>query len=270
MIEFLSKQFGVSINEYLQPIIQQVAKDFASSSNGCLFNGDKYGIFDYRISRTNDEKEFPVLNLYCFNTDYFTDRILTELWKALPAGLRQFHSELPNQKAISFLSCSLGINCVVICADDKLLITQRSSRVGLSTSRKHISMNEGLTQTDRDIGDIPSVKLCLLRGLREELGVQETDILKMEIGDFFLERNHFQFGFTAVVHLATGSQELRHAISKDRTLESDSFMFLDFHDTDGLLKFLKKSRPEFVPHGYYTLLRILLREQPSCIRNARF
>jgi hypothetical protein len=130
-------------------------------------------------------------------------------------------------------------------------------------------MNEGLTQTDRDTGDVPSIRLCLLRGLREELGIRETDILKMEIGDFFLERNHFQFGLTSVVHLATGSQELRHAISKDRTLESDSFIFVDFHDTKELLKLLKSSRLEFVPHGYYTLLRILLREQPSIIQKAR-
>jgi hypothetical protein len=269
LIAFLSDHFGVPIKEYLPPIIQRVAKDFASMSNGCLFNGNKYGILDYRVARTNDEKEFPILNLYCFDTDYFTDRVFTELWKSLPSEVRNKHSELSNQRSVAFLSCSLGINCVVICADDKLLITQRSTRVGLSTNQKHISMNEGLTQTDRDTGDVPSIRLCLLRGLREELGIRETDILKMEIGDFFLERNHFQFGLTSVVHLATGSQELRHAISKDRTLESDSFIFVDFHDTKELLKLLKSSRLEFVPHGYYTLLRILLREQPSIIQKAR-
>ena len=269
LLDFLATQFGVPINEYLPSIIQRIARDFSSSSNGCLFNGKKYGVREWRVSRTNDEKEFPILNLYCFETDYFTDRVLTELWKSLPAEIRQTSSELSSHKPISFLSCSLGINCVAICADDKLLITQRSSRVGLSTSRKHISMNEGLTQTDREAGDIPSARLCLLRGLREELGVQESDVLKMEIGDFFLERNHFQFGLTAVVHLSMGSQELRHAISKDRTLESDSFIFLDFHETKELLKFLQTSRPEFVPHGYYTLLRILLREQPSIIKNTR-
>lgn len=269
LIDFLSAHFSASIGDSLPSIILRVAKDFASSSNGCLFNGNKYGVLNYRVSRTNDEKEFPILNLYCFETNYFTDRVFTELWMTLPIDIRQIHSELSNHQPITFLSCSLGINCVVICADDKLLITQRSSRVGLSTSRKHISMNEGLTQTDRDAGDIPSARLCLLRGLREELGVRESDILKIDVGDFFLERNHFQFGFTAVVHLATGSQELRHAISKDRTLESDNFMFLDFHDTKELLKFLQTSKSEFVPHGYYTLLQILLREQPSIIKNAR-
>lgn len=269
LFDFLSAQLGISVADILPSIIQRVAKDFSSYSNGCLFNGAKYGILKHRVSRTNDEKEFPILNLYCFETDYFTDRVFTELWKALPVEVRQTHSELSSHQPIAFLSCSLGINCVVVCADDKLLITERSSRVGLSTSRKHISMNEGLTQTDRDTGDIPSVRLCLLRGLREELGVRETDILKMEVGDFFLERNHFQFGLTAVAHVATGSKELRHAISKDRTLESDRFEFLDFHDTNKLLEFLKASRLSFVPHGYYTLLRILLREQPSIIKGVR-
>lgn len=267
--DFLSAQLCIPVIDYLPSILKGVAKDFISNSNGCLFNGAKYGILKYQISRTNDEREFPILNLYCFDTDYFTDRVLTELWKRVPKDIRQAQTELKKHQAIPFLSCSLGVNCVVVCADDKILITERSARVGLSTCLKHISMNEGLTQTDRDSGGIPSAKLCLLRGLREELGIQEVDILKMEFGDFFLERNHFQFGLTAVVHVDMGSQELRHSVSKDRTLETDGFEFLDLHESKNLLKFLKSSRAQFVPHGYYTLLRILLRERPSTIRGVR-
>ena len=269
LCESLSTRLGADARERLDAACIAVARQFAHGTGGCLFNGSKYGVLDYRIARSNDEKEFPLLNLYCFDTDYYTDRVLTELWRGLDASQRRSHSELANQRSIAFLSCSLGVNCVVICADDKILITQRSARVGLSTSRLHISMNEGLTQTDRDTGDVPSVRLCLLRGLREELGVRESEIRKMEIGDFFLERHHFQFGLTAVVHLACGSQELRHAVSKDRTLESDGFRFLDFHGTRELLAFLKTERGNFVPHGYYTLLRILLREQPGILKGAR-
>lgn len=267
--DFLSAQLGIPVSDYLPSILTGVARDFISNSNGCLFNGAKYGILKYQISRTNDEREFPILNLYCFDTDYFTDRVLTELWKKVPKDIRQAQTELKKHQVIPFLSCSLGVNCVVVCADDKILITERSARVGLSTSLKHISMNEGLTQTDRDSGGTPSAKLCLLRGLREELGIQEVDILKMEFGDFFLERNHFQFGLTAVVHIAMGSQELRHSVSKDRTLETDAFEFLDLHESNNLIDFLQSSRPQFVPHGYYALLRILLREKPSILRGAR-
>lgn len=265
-IDFLSANLGVPVSDYLPSILKSVARDFISSSNGCLFNGAKCGVFNYQISRTNDEKEFPILNLYCFNTDYFTDRVLTELWKKVHKHIGQSQTHLNKHREIAFLSCSLGVNCVVICADGKILITERSSRVGLSPSLKHISMNEGMTTADRDSGGVFSVRLCLLRGLREELGIQDCNIVKMEVCDFFLECNHFQFGFTSVVHLNITSQELRYCVAKDRTLETDSFEFIDLYESKILLDFLNSYRNNFVPHGYYTLLRILLRENPSALR----
>jgi len=221
------------------------------------------GRLSYLLSRTNDRREFPQVDLSVSETDYFTDRVLTELWRGLSEKLRDRHSQIGNAARLAFLSCSFGVNCVVITLDGKLVLSVRSSRVGLQGGRLHVSMNEALALSDLDESGVPSLRLCALRGLREELGIDLEQVLRLRAGDIFLERPHFQFGLTAVAHVALTSQELQHAVSRDHALESDGFLFVDLHDRDELRRMLKQERSSFVPHGYFTLLKILQREIPA-------
>lgn len=262
----MTQTFGDFARKRLEEAVVSVAHSFAHRTDGALFNNEKYGVWKYQVSRVADMFEAPTIDLTLFETNYFTDRVLTKFWMSLPPNERSLKSEQSVVPSICYMSCSLGINLVAITSDERLVLTRRSARVGLNTNRFHISMNEGLSLTDLVSGRQVSLKDCAKRGLLEELGVQEHQIDHIAFADFFLERNHFQFGFTGIARLNVTEAELKHLIAVDKALEIEKFIFIDWNSRKNLLGFIKRERTHFVPHGYYTLLKIMQRERSSMLR----
>jgi hypothetical protein len=262
----MTRTFGDFARKRLEEAVVSVAHSFAHRTDGALFNNEKYGVWKYQVSHVADVFEAPTIDLTLFETNYFTDRVLTKFWMSLPPVERHLKSEQSSVSSICYMSCSLGINIVAITSDERLVLTRRSPRVGLNTNRFHISMNEGLSLTDLISGHQVSLKDCAKRGLLEELGVKENEIEHVALADFFLERNHFQFGFTGIARLSVSEAELKHTIAVDKQLEIEKFIFLDWNSRKNVLGFIKRERTHFVPHGYYTLLKIMQRERSSMLR----
>src|SRR3546814_3492177 len=68
----------------------------------------------------------------------------------------------------------------------------------------HITMNEGLSQTDKDAYGKVDLELCFKRGLLEELGIHER-LYRLAVRgsfyDFFLEKTNLEIGLSSVLEM---------------------------------------------------------------------
>ena len=128
----------------------------------------------------------------------------------------------------------------------------------------HISMNEGFSQTDKDMFGKLDLELCFKRGLLEELGITENIYRNASYAafyDFFLEMKNFEIGLTSVLRLDMNfEKDIATLIGRDKTLETSKFETLELNKKQ-IKNFLDKN--EMIPHGKYTLERVLLREKIS-------
>ena len=127
-------------------------------------------------------------------------------------------------------------------------------------SQYHITMNEGLSRTDKDPFGKVDIELCFKRGLLEELGIGESIYqlaVKSAFYDFFLEKNNFEIGVSAVFELELDfEKDIAPLIARDKQLEVDSFIPLPMRSKT-INRFVREN--DFVPHGLYVFERVLLR-----------
>jgi len=253
-----------NLGELIEKHRKIVSDLFLRSENGLIFNGDKYGVFNLRFMRFGNE-ERPGVELELFKTDYFTHRVFRSIYHELKqlnhpvisAGINDFLQYKP-------FFTSFGINTLLICEGEKgkeIVLSKRSARVHGNIARYHITMNEGLSQMDKDPFGKVDLELCFKRGLLEELGINDKLYnfgTKVAFYDFFLEKNNFEIGLTSVFEIDLNyKKDLEPLIARDRALESDSFVTLPLN-SKVISNFVKNS--EFVPHGLYVLDRVLMRE----------
>lgn len=249
-----------------------VSQSFLESKSGMLFNGPKYGVFDIRTRRFG-EREEPGVELDFFQTDYFTHRVFRSIYDELKERHHEIESCSPHialQKYKPFFT-SFGINCLLISRGTmgkEIVLAKRSAKVAGNEPLYHVTMNEGLSQTDKDAFGKVDLELCFQRGLKEELGI-DTRILEKEhypkeflhasFYDFFLDRKNFEIGLSCCLHLElnfhTGILDL---IARDKHLETEGFITVPLKTKD-ITNFVKAN--DFVPHGLYVLKRVLLRER---------
>ncbi len=241
-----------------------VGRKFLEARDGLIFNGDKYGVFNLRFTRFGEE-ESPGAEIDFFRTDYFTHRVFRSIYHELKAqGHAIASAGVSDYQRYTPFFTSFGINALLICESDKgkaIVLSKRSARVHGGVPRYHITMNEGLSQTDRDPFGKVDLELCFRRGLLEELGINEKlyqFAVKGAFYDFFLEKNNFEIGLSSVFELDLNyEKDIAPLIARDKHLETDSFITLPLKPKE-IEKFIRKH--EFVPHGLYVLERVLLRE----------
>ena len=244
-----------------------VSGQFLNSNNGLLFNDEKFGIYNLRETRFGKTENTGV-EIDLFITDYFTHRVFRSIYQELiqlnhpiqSANLNNFLQYRP------FLT-SFGMNTLLICDGGKgkeIILSKRSSRVHGGKERYHITMNEGLNLLDKDSFGTITMENLLRRGLKEELGIDESlyqSITKSAFYDIFLDRNKFEIGITSVIHLNIDFfRYILPCIARDKHLEFDSFSIIPMK-TNEIKNFIRSN--EFIPHGLYTLDRVLLREKIS-------
>lgn len=241
-----------------------VGLKFLDAAEGMIFNGDKYGVFNLRFTRFGED-ENPGVEIDLFKTDYFTHRVFRSIYHEL----KERRHEIANANADTFLKyrpffTSFGVNCLMICDGGKgkeVVLSKRSARVAGGKSRYHITMNEGLSRTDKDPFGRVDIELCFKRGLLEELGIGENIYqlaVKSAFYDFFLEKNNFEIGVSAVFELELDfEKDIAPLIARDKQLEVDSFIPLPMRSR-AINRFVREN--EFVPHGLYVFERVLLRK----------
>jgi len=244
-----------------------IGEQFINSQNGLLFNDSKFGIFDLRETRFG-EKENSGVEIDLFVTDYFTHRVFRSIYDEL----KQKNHPIQSANRDNFLQyrpflTSFGINTLLICEGEngkEIVLSKRSSRVHGSKAKYHITMNEGLNILDKDSFGTINLENLLKRGLQEELGIDEglyQLITKSAFYDLFLDRRKFEIGITSSIHLTIDfNKYILPKIARDKHLEFDSFNVIPMKMKD-IKNFINKN--EFIPHGLYTLDRVLLREKIS-------
>jgi hypothetical protein len=241
-----------------------VGEKFIDSKNGLLFNAKKYGIFNLSFTRFG-ENEQPGVEIDLFETDYFTHRVFRSIYHELK---KQNH-KITNTNAHNFLQyrpffTSFGINTLLICEGNngkEIILSKRSTRINTEKSMYHITMNEGLSISDKDPFGKIDLELCFKRGLLEELGITEKLYNLSKRGsfyDFFLEFNNFEIGLTSVLETELNfEKDIKPLVARDKTLESFKFVSIPLKQKE-IKNFIEKN--ELIPHGQYVLERVLLRE----------
>jgi hypothetical protein len=241
-----------------------VGSKFIEAKEGMLFNSKKFGIYNLSFTRFG-EQEKPGAEIDLFETDYFTHRVFRSIFH----DLKDQNHEIINVNAQNFLKykpffTSFGINTVLITEGDKgkeIILSKRSTKVNTKESMYHITMNEGLSITDKDPFDKVDLELCFKRGLLEELGITEKLYALSVRGsfyDFFLEFNNFEIGLSSVLEMEINfEKDIKPLVARDKALESSHFISIPLKQKE-IQKFVKNNK--FIPHGLYVLERILLRE----------
>ena len=117
--------------------------------------------------------------------------------------------------------------------NDEIVLTKRSKSVNTDKELFHISMNEGFSQTDKDMFGKLDLELCFKRGLLEELGITENIYRNASYAafyDFFLEMKNFEIGLTSVLRLDMNfEKDIATLIGRDKTLETSKFETLELN-----------------------------------------
>ncbi|RAZ69643.1 hypothetical protein [Planococcus maitriensis] len=242
----------------------------AKLENGhTIFNGKKYRVFNIRRKRVADGEENASLKLDLFETDYFTHHVFRSIYKELKAEGHPI-SKIEKMEEIHRYSpflTSFGINAFILLenhAESEIVFAKRSKYLNTGTEESlwHVSMNEGLTETDREGKEVSLIK-CLHRGLREELGIREEHhkyIIDERFMDLFLETNRFEIGLTSFVRLDMRRNQLNslYDISKDGELETDGIVSIPFKQKE-LSRFVKGH--SLTNAAKYTLKMLLARRK---------
>jgi hypothetical protein len=258
------------INKMIEKYRLIIARDFIEGKNGCIFNGNTYGVYNIYTTR-HGESEKSAFKLKVYNTDYFTHKVFGAIYKELSQENHPIasasKSDILSGKYNAFTT-SFGVNTFLIVDGLKgndIIFSQRSNIATNEFTNKvyHVTMNEGLSQTDFDeFTNEVSLEQCLYRGLREEIGIHDKHRKYMsepKFCDLFLDRGRFEIGITSYIKIEeTFEGFIKNLIAKDRELEIDAFMPIEF-SKKGLENFI--STNDMIPHGLYTLKMVSAREE---------
>jgi len=265
----------INLIELIEKHRQIVADDFINRRNGCHFNGEKFGVYYFDGFRRYGEVEKSDLHISLFTTDYFTHKVFKSIYKEL-IGINHHISQIKDYNGVmqyrSFAT-SFGVNAIVKVqsrfSKDSIIFTKRSPYATGTNGKTwlSISMIEGLSQVDVDtFSNTISLKLCLQRGLEEELGILATnnyyDDNDIKFYDLFLERNNFELGITALVNIKdeyTFEESIQNRYAKDKVLEVAEMIPIALNKKE-IEKFVKDNIQEFYPQALYTLNSICMRK----------
>lgn len=218
--------------------------------NRTLFNGEKYGVYQIRRGRIDNDTEDASLRIDLFTTDYFTHRVMRSIFYELKkenhpiAAIKKIEGLY---KYTPFLT-SFGMNTLLILDDGgsrNVVLAERSKYITNTGEHIwHVSMNEGLTDTDIE-GKEVSLRNCLHRGLREELGIREVHhkwTREEKFMDLFLELNNFEIGLTSYIEMQTNFSTINnlYSVAKDAELETNKLMVLPIKEKE-ITTFIKNN-----------------------------
>jgi hypothetical protein len=234
------------------------------------WNNPRFAVESLVVSRTHTREE-PQVTLSLIDADYY-DFLTTSLnlGRRLKNGAtlrKQYLEDADPLDAPPWMFCSLGVNVAVETGKDgKMLFSRRSAKVaGPNASRWNSSANEGLA-ANHDLpasGEI-SLHQVAHRALREELAVQSSDRVDLELLGFGLDllNNQWAVFFRAVLE-DLGEEDLRSRWSRgiEDKWEHDKYTFTPA-DPESVLSFVRET-PLWAPCApalfYLALVRAAVR-----------
>lgn len=234
-----------------------------------IFNGKKYGVYRIHRKRVADHEENASLRLDLFETDYFTHQVFRSIYAELKEQGHEIGKveKMEEIHRFSPFTTSFGMNTFIILdtpAGEEIIFAKRSKFLNqeMAESQWHVSMNEGLTITDKEGKEVSLIK-CLHRGLREELGIREEHhkyINDEKFMDLFLETSKFEIGLTSYVKLNMPFKKLLelYNVSKDGELETDGIVPVEVKNKP-LKDFINTHK--LTPAAQYTLKMYLARRK---------
>ncbi|MCJ1676728.1 translation initiation factor 2 [Streptomyces sp. APSN-46.1] len=262
-------QFPDELGAWRREIADEEARKQAAGEP-YRWNNPRFAVESLVVSRTHrDEK--PQVTLSLIDADYY-DFLTTSLnlGRTLRNGStlrKQYLEDADPLDAPPWMFCSLGVNVAVETGKDgRMLFSHRSARVaGPNASRWNSSANEGLA-ANHDLSESGEISLHRVarRALREELAVQSSDRVDLELLGFGLDlrNNQWSVFFRAVLE-DLGEEELRARWSRgvEDKWEHDRYEFTPA-DPRSVLTFLRDT-PLWSPCApalfYLSLVRAAVR-----------
>ncbi|WP_354670065.1 translation initiation factor 2 [Streptomyces sp. S.PNR 29] len=215
------------------------------------WNNPRFAVESLVVSRTHTAEE-PQATMVFLDADYY-DFLTTSinLDRKLADGStlrRQYLEDQDPLDAPAWMFCSFGVNVAVETGKDhKMLFSRRSSKVaGPNASRWNSSANEGAA-ANHDLSPTGEISLHAIarRALREELAVQDSDGVDLELLGFGLDlRNNQWAAFFRAVLTDLSEEELRSRWSRgvEDKWEHDEYAFVPA-DPESVLAFLHRTGP---------------------------
>lgn len=230
--------------ECLETAIKAV-KDSIGNDGSIKFIGDKLGICGYNIKNEGDKK---ILQLSVYQTDHFTFKVFkhifkNELYNSVFCSLISKINETNEveQKSLlvesmAFLFSSVGLDILIggtnINDKRKLLVALRNGAIESNhVSTLHIPVNESFSKTDIE-GESYSVSTCIMRGIKEELGIPSEIISKGKVSfhDFAVVADEGEIGFGCYVDISgvIPIEQARLYPAQDKFMELKNIFILPY------------------------------------------
>lgn len=256
------KLISEAANEAAEEFVKDIRKGYHR------FNSKLFGVEKLKPNRKGLDEEAS-LQIDFYSTDYFTYRVFGKIYqKVLNNNNTDKILKIPdlNEYYTPFLS-SFGIGCFIIVNrgfGDEVLLAYRSTCVMVDKGKLHYSMNEAFSSTDTEsVDNFPSIKECLYRGFREELGIGakfHRNITKSGFLDLGMITDRCEVGISAFAriefdhNLKFDDLKQLYAIAQDAELETDRLRLVKISDLEEFLELNYKLFSE----GSRSTLKLLL------------
>lgn len=220
--------------------IDKVNKEM-SINNAIHFVGDKIGVKDFELHKGK-------LQLSIYKTDHFTWQVFKEVFKENKSFFQEIMLRVNRGnllekrvlvRCLAFLFSSFGIDIILEstnCLNERnLIISARSRRIEKNrVSSLHVSVNETFSRTD-NVGSSESnydLKLCVKRGIQEEIGIPEEcitdDIIKFH--DFAIVTDEGEIGLSCYVNLTNKIpiEQILMYPGQDKFLENEELLVMPY------------------------------------------
>lgn len=232
--------------------------------SGDLWNSEKYHLSKIVIGR-EPLHEDKTLSLWLKPRDHYTG-LATRRCLDDPGFRAKYHlDDWDWSSPITGLSCSMGVDMLVISSDGYALLTQRGQNQSVHQGMFNCSVSEAVSPLlDRKTtGQEPDLYRCASRGFAEELGLQEavdfslSDILFLS---FTVDTHYALYGLRGLVKVRKSAEEILrtwHAGVKDKR-ENSKIVAIPFTPEE-ICAFVFSHEP-FTPGGLICIYHALVHE----------
>ena len=249
------------LNDMIEESRHKIFLQFLNQENGCYFNNEKYGIRHISgFERTENMAEQPILRMEMFLTDYFTHRVMKDVCKQLARENWNFFQTLDFHHIgnASILLTSLGVNLLLKDWGGNVILTSRSLNSAETYNRHSYSLSviEGVSLSDYDtFKRTVNVRYAVMRGLQEELGVEETMVKAdtLRFYDIFVNPVNLEIGLSCSIELKQNLALERDVIplhGKDEQLEVAGKRLVHIRD---MSSFVFNNFAGLLPQARYTI-----------------
>lgn len=242
--------------------MQQEQEEKQQRGEPYQWNGEKYHLSRIVISR-EPVHESMTLGLWFKPRDHYTG-LATRRCLDNPDFRKKYVPDDWSTPVIG-MSCSMGVDLVVVSSDGYTLLTQRGQHQSVHQNTFHASVSEAVSPAfDRSTnGQAPDLYRCASRGLAEELGLQESidfstsDILFLS---FSVDTRYALYALRGMVKVKRSTEEILrnwHAGVKDK-MENQRVFAVPFTPEE-VCEFIFSHEP-FSPGGLVCLYHALVHE----------